>query len=211
MSLSVSPSDTVRLVFFGAAGVGKTALIQRFLNDRFDDRYRRTVEEMYCLNPEPGALQLRIQILDTSGSYSFPAMRKLSIQQGDAFALVFSLSEPDSFQEVERLRSEIIQVKGDAEVPIVVVGNQMDLFPGLEAGQQVDLGAAATAELEWDCGYVETSAKVDYRVWDVFHQLIRRVNSPAWLSPALERRRASAQPEANRSQQRRKPQSCTLS
>ncbi|KAM4698316.1 ras-related protein Rap-2c-like [Rhinophrynus dorsalis] len=213
MSLSVPPSDTVRLLFLGAAGVGKTALIQRFLYDQFETRYRRTVEELHCLDPEPGELQLRIEILDTSGSYSFPAMRKLRIQQADAFALVFSLSDPDSFQEVERLRDEILLVKGDAEVPIVVVGNQTDLFPGVDlgSGQLMALQAAATSELEWDSGYIETSAKLDHRVRDVFQELVRRVNSPSWLSPALERRRASAQPEPRRRQPRSKPQNCTVS
>ncbi|KAG8433187.1 hypothetical protein GDO86_017464 [Hymenochirus boettgeri] len=212
--MTVPPSDTVRLVFLGAAGVGKTSLIQRFLYDRFEDRHRCTVEELHCLDPEPGALQLRIEILDTSGSYSFPAMRKLRIQQGDAFALVFSLSQPETFREVERLRSEIMLVKG-TEVPMVVVGNGIDQFPGVDAvgpGQLINLQAGATAELQWDCSYVETSAKINHRVWDVFEEMTRRVNSPDWLSPALERRRASAEPEPNRRRRpNRKQQSCTLS
>uniref|UniRef100_A0A3Q3WZC8 Uncharacterized protein n=1 Tax=Mola mola TaxID=94237 RepID=A0A3Q3WZC8_MOLML len=38
---------TVRLVFLGAAGVGKTALIHRFLHDRFERTYTRTVEELH--------------------------------------------------------------------------------------------------------------------------------------------------------------------
>ncbi|XP_073502064.1 ras-related protein Rap-2c-like [Phyllobates terribilis] len=213
MSISVQSSGTVRLVFMGAAGVGKTSLIQQLLYDRFEPRHRCTVEEVYCLDPEPNALQLRIEIVDTSGSYSFPAMQKLRIQQGDAFALVFSLADIESFQEVERLREEILQIKGETDVPIVVIGNKTDLFPGGEsdAGQLMALQAAATAELEWDSGYVETSAKSNHKVQDVFEELLRRVNLPCLLSPALERRRASAQPEPRRKQPRRKQQNCILS
>ncbi|XP_077130657.1 ras-related protein Rap-2c-like [Ranitomeya variabilis] len=211
MSISVQSSGTVRLVFMGAAGVGKTSLIQQLLYDRFEPRHRCTVEEVYCL--EPNALQLRIEIVDTSGSYSFPAMQKLRIQQGDAFALVFSLADLESFQEVERLREEILQIKGETDVPIVVIGNKTDLFPGVEsdAGQLMALQAAATAELEWDSGYVESSAKSNQKVQDVFEELLRRVNLPCLLSPALERRRASAQPEPRRKQPRRKQQNCILS
>ncbi|XP_063790800.1 GTP-binding protein Di-Ras2-like [Pseudophryne corroboree] len=213
VSLSGTSSGAVRLVFMGAAGVGKTALIQRLLCDQFEPRHRRTVEEVYSLEPEPQSLQLRIEIVDTSGSYQFPAMQKLRIQQGDAFALVFSLAQPDSFQEVERLREEIVQIKGEQDVPIVVVGTHTDLFPGLEAeaGQLMALQAAATAELEWDSGYVETSAKLNHKVQDVFEELLRRINLPCLLSPALERRRASAQPEPRRRQPRRKQQDCILS
>ncbi|XP_073492633.1 ras-related protein Rap-2c-like [Aquarana catesbeiana] len=213
MSISVSNPSTVRLVFMGAAGVGKTALIQRLLCDHFEHRHRRTVEEVYCLEPDPELLRLRLEIMDTSGSYSFPAMQKLRIQQGDAFALVFSLADLESFQEVERLRQEILRIKGETGVPIVVVGNQTDRFPGLEweTGQLMAVQAAATAELEWDCGYVETSAKVNHKVQDVFEELLRRVNLPCLLSPALERRRASAQPEPRKKQPRRKQQNCILS
>ncbi|XP_063285041.1 ras-related protein Rap-2c-like [Pelobates fuscus] len=213
MSISVPTSGCVRLVFLGAAGVGKTSLIERFLYDRFDARHRRTVEEIHSFDPEPEVLQLRIEITDTSGSYSFPAMRKLRIQQGDAFVLVFSLNNPDTFQEVETLREEILRVKGEPDVPIVVVGNQTDLFPGVEAGsgQLMALHAAATAELEWESGYVETSAKANHRVEEVFEELLRRVNMPCLLSPALERRRASAQPEPRRRQPRRKQDKCSIS
>lgn len=212
MSISVSNPGTVRLVFMGAAGVGKTALIQQLLYDRFEHRHRRTVEEVYSLEPDPELLRLRIEIVDTSGSYSFPAMQKLRIQQGDAFALVFSLADLESFQEVERLRQEILRIKGENDVPIVVVGNQTDRFPGMESdsGQLLALQAAATAELEWDSGYVETSAKLNHKVQDVFEELLRRVNLPCLLSPALERRRASAQPEPRKKQPRRK-QNCILS
>ncbi|KAM9305461.1 GTP-binding protein Di-Ras2-like [Gastrophryne carolinensis] len=211
--MSISTTNTVRLVFMGAAGVGKTALIQRLLNDRFEQRHRCTVEEVYCLGPIPEALQLSIEIVDTSGSYSFPAMQKLRIQQGDAFALVFSLADLDSFQEVERLREEILSIKGDSDVPIVVVGNKTDRFPGLESesGQLMALQAAATAELEWESGYVETSAKLNLKVQDVFQELLRRVNLPCLLSPTLERRRASAQPEPRRKHPRRKQQNCIMS
>ncbi|KAM4631911.1 ras-related protein Rap-1b-like [Discoglossus pictus] len=210
MSLSVPPTDCVRLLFLGAAGVGKSSLIQRFLYDRFDARHRRTVEEIHCLAPVPGALPLRLEILDTSGSYSFPAMLKLRIRQADAFALVFSLADPDTFQELDRLREEILRVKGP-DVPMVVVGNQTDLFPGVapEAGQLLSVEAAAISELQWDSGYMETSAKQDLRVRELFQELLRRVNLPCLLSPALERRRASAQPE--RRQPRRRQHNCMVS
>ncbi|XP_053551039.1 ras-related protein Rap-2c-like [Bombina bombina] len=212
MSLSVPPADSLKLLVLGAAGVGKTALIQRFLHDSFEPRHRRTVEELHCLAPVPGALPIRLEILDTSGSYSFPAMLKLRIRQADAFLLVFSLNDQDTFQELERLREEILLVRGDLDAPMVVVGNQTDLFPGVDTGpgQLLSVEAAAVAELQWECGYLETSAKLDHRVRDVFQDLLRRVNLPCLLSPALERRRASAEPE-KRQHRRRRQHNCMVS
>ena len=47
---------------------------------------------------------------------------------GDAFALVYSIDEQESFEEVKNIREMILQVKGtDPVPPIVVVGNKCDL------------------------------------------------------------------------------------
>ncbi|XP_069503490.1 ras-related protein Rap-2c-like [Ambystoma mexicanum] len=172
---------TVRLVFLGAAGVGKTALIQRFLTGRFESRHRRTVEELHSLDCELGPRRVSLEVLDTSGSYAFPAMRKLSIRRAQAVALVFSLAEPGSFEEVQRLREEVAELRADEDppLPVMVVGNQADLFPGgLLCRPPLAEHLAATAELEWGCTYLETSAKQDYNVQRLFQDLLLRVQLP---------------------------------
>uniref|UniRef100_A0A674K825 Uncharacterized protein n=1 Tax=Terrapene triunguis TaxID=2587831 RepID=A0A674K825_9SAUR len=159
----------VRLVFLGAAGVGKTALVRRFLQDTFEARHRRTVEELHLLELEAGSgLRLRLEILDTSGSYRFPAMRRLCIGRAD----------PDSFAEVQRLRDEILEARRGA-VPVVVVGNKSDLAPG-EPDPRI-----AAAQRDWGCACLEASAKQGRNVVGLFQELLRQVNLPGRLSPAL--------------------------
>ncbi|KFP15044.1 GTP-binding protein Rhes-like [Egretta garzetta] len=126
MSLAVKEKNHVRLVFLGAAGVGKTALIRRFLMDTFEPKHRRTVEELHSKEYEVSGATVKVEILDTSGSYSFPAMRKLSIQNSDAFALVYAVDDAESFESVKSLREEILEVKEDKFPPIVVVGNKAE-------------------------------------------------------------------------------------
>lgn len=47
---------------------------------------------------------------------------------GDAFALVYSIDQQDTFEEVKNIREMIMQVKGSETMPpIVVVGNKSDL------------------------------------------------------------------------------------
>lgn len=97
-----------RIVVLGAANVGKSALIQQFLYDRFLPRYRKTVEDLYMAeyNFSSGA-SLTLEILDTAGAFEFPAMRALSISNGNAFLLVYSVDNEESFEEVKRLRKEV--------------------------------------------------------------------------------------------------------
>ena len=37
-----------RVCVLGAGHVGKTSIVQRFLHDKFNERYRETVEELHC-------------------------------------------------------------------------------------------------------------------------------------------------------------------
>ncbi|KAJ8246088.1 hypothetical protein GJAV_G00263520 [Gymnothorax javanicus] len=185
-SLVVKEKTTVRLVFFGAAGVGKTALIQRFLQDRFEHKYKRTVEELHSREYNIDGVKFSVEIMDTSGSYSFPAMRKLCILNGDAFALVYSVVDPESFEEVRRMREEILELKGEKFVPITVVGNKVDLENQrlLATGEIMPI-----VELDWNASFVEASAKSSENVMGVFKELLQHVNLPSHLSPALQRRR----------------------
>ncbi|XP_041961533.1 ras-related protein Rap-2a-like [Alosa sapidissima] len=176
----------LRLVFLGAAGVGKTALIQRFLADTFEPKHRRTVEELHSKEYEVGGLKVTVEIMDTSGSYSFPAMRKLSIQNSDAFALVYAINDPESLEAVKSLRDEILEVKADKCTPIVVVGNKADRETERQVASE---DVVSTVELDWNSSFLEASAKENDNVVEVFRELLQQAHLPSQVSPALRRRR----------------------
>lgn len=208
MSLEVKEKTHVRLVFLGAAGVGKTALIQRFLQDKFETKHRRTVEEMHSKEYDIGGVKITVDILDTSGSYSFPAMRKLSIQSSDAFALVYAVDDPESLEAVKSLRDEILEIKEDKFTPIVVVGNKMDRKGERQVSSEDVL---TTVELDWNNSYLEASAKENANVVEVFKELLQQVNLPSRLSPALRRRRETFPKDTSFRPPMNKTNSCILS
>lgn len=181
--------DTVRLVFLGAAGVGKTALIRRFLHERFEHRYARTVEELHSLELDA---RTRLEILDTGGSYSFPAMRRLCMRRSDAFALVYAVDEPASFDEVRRLREQILEQRGGrAAPPITVVGCKADLHEA--EGRALSAGdVMAVVEGEWGADFVEASARTGGNAAGVFRALLRHHVNVS--SPQSSRRRRRGAP-----------------
>ncbi|KAK3519852.1 hypothetical protein QTP70_006684 [Hemibagrus guttatus] len=208
MSLDVKEKKEVRLVFMGAAGVGKTALIQRFLQDRFEPKHRRTVEELHSMEYEVAGIKVTVHIMDTSGSYSFPAMRKLSIQNGDVFALVYSVDDPESLEAVKSLHKEILEIKDDKFTPVVVVGNKTDCKGDRRVSAE---DVVATMELDWNKCFLEASAKENDNVLEVFRELLQQANVPSRLSPALRRRRETFPKNTGARPPMNKTNSCTMS
>ncbi|XP_051559199.1 RASD family member 3 [Myxocyprinus asiaticus] len=211
MSLTVREDRTVRFVFLGAAGVGKTALITRFLQDRFDSKYTRTVEELHSLEYDTEGARVRIEILDTSGSYAFPAMRALCIRTGDAFALVYAADEPHSLEELQRFREEILELKGVTFTGITVIENKSDLDSRC---RQATAEVMRTVEEDWGAGFVETSARTGDNVTAVFRDLLQQLKLPSRVSPALSRRRQTMTRESAGARKRspmKKNNSCILS
>lgn len=105
-----------RIVVLGGSKVGKTAIVQQFLYGSFPDVYSATVDEVHRTEFEvKGMGTLTLDILDTSGSYEFPAMQRLAISKADAFILVHSIDDPNSFEEIRRLRDLIFQLKCSSE------------------------------------------------------------------------------------------------
>ncbi|MBN3307545.1 rasd family member 4 [Amia ocellicauda] len=208
MSLDVKEKNQVRLVFLGAAGVGKTALIRRFLQDTFEPKYRRTVEELHSKDYDISGVKVTIEIMDTSGSYSFPAMRKLSIQSSDAFALVYAIDDPESLEAIKSLRDEILEVKEDKFTPIVVVGNKTDCE---ELRRVSSEDVLSTVELDWNNRFLEASAKANENVVEVFRELLQQANLPSRLSPALRRRRETFPTDTGSRPPMNKTNSCSIS
>ncbi|KAL4714566.1 hypothetical protein ACJJTC_006612 [Scirpophaga incertulas] len=188
-------SNAVRhkIVVLGAAKVGKSSLISQFLYGTFSTKYKRTIEEMHHGDFNVSGVRLTLDILDTSGAYEFPAMRALSMQSADAFILVYDITDADSFSEVRALRDQIHETKESTAVPIVVVGNKVDLA---ETGErQVEFHTTeSVVTVDWENGFVEASAKDNVNVSQIFKELLVQAKVKYNLSPALRRRRRQSLP-----------------
>lgn len=176
-----------RLVLMGAACVGKTAIVHQFLYDHFPTEYLPTIEELYRGEYDVGNTGLVLDILDTSGSYEFPAMRKLAVDTGDAFILVYAINDNESFEEVGRLKQLLLEHK-QSDVPIVVVGNKCDLEKQREVQKEV---ADTIVGIDWENRFVECSAKENINIVRIFKEILLQANFPYDLNPAVQKRRTS--------------------
>jgi Ras-related protein Rap-1B len=94
------------------------------------------------------------------------------MRDAQGFLLVFSITSLSSLQELAELRSQIINVKNDPYVPIVLVGNKSDL----EEDRMVSRSRAFALSQEWgSVPYYETSARRRQNVTEVFVDVCRQI------------------------------------
>ncbi|XP_017156543.1 ras-related protein Rap-2b [Drosophila miranda] len=181
-----------KIVVMGSAKVGKTSIITQFLYNTFSTKYKRTIEEMHQGNFSIAGVSLTLDILDTAGSYEFPAMRALSISSADAFILVYDVTDSSTFEEVRAIRDQIHETKATTAVPIVVVGNKIDLLADGHTEREVEYATTeSVVTVDWENGFVEASAASNENVTQVFKELLTQAKITYNLSPALRRRRQS--------------------
>lgn len=102
-------------------------------------------------------------------------MRELYMKTGHGFLLVFSITSLASMIELQELRDQIVRIKDDPMVPLVIVGNKCDLADD----RAVSKARASAVAKSWnDASYYETSARarrnVDEAFIDLCRQMIRR-------------------------------------
>ncbi|XP_032884351.1 GTP-binding protein Di-Ras3 [Amblyraja radiata] len=183
-------SNDYRVVVFGAAGVGKSSLVLRFVRGTFRETYIPTVEDTYRQVISCDKNICTLQITDTTGSHQFPAMQRLSISKGHAFILVYAVTSRQSVEELQPIYEQICQIKGNVQnIPIMLVGNKTD-----ETQREVESTEGEALATKWMCSFLETSAKLNYNVQELFQELL-----------TLEKRRAvSLQVDGKKSKQKKR-------
>nr|XP_061793442.1 ras-related protein Rap-2c isoform X2 [Nerophis lumbriciformis] len=144
-----------KVVVLGSGGVGKSALTVQFVTGTFIEKYDPTIEDFYRKEIE-----------------QFASMRDLYIKNGQGFILVYSLVNQQSFQDIRPMRDQIVRVKRFEKVPLILVGNKVDL----ESEREVAGSDGRALAQEWGCPFIETSAKSKTMVDELFAEIVRQMN-----------------------------------
>ncbi|KAK9416681.1 putative P-loop containing nucleoside triphosphate hydrolase protein [Seiridium unicorne] len=170
-------------------GVGKSCLTAQFVHNEWIESYDPTIEDSYRTQVSVDGRQVVLEILDTAGTEQFGsygpasspgtfetdsaavAMRDLYMKTGQGFLLVFSIASSSSLAELAGLRDEIIRIKDDENVPIVICGNKADL----EDQRTVPRTKGFSLSQRWGAPYYESSARTRTNVDEVFVDLCRQM------------------------------------
>ena len=72
-------------------------------------------------------METEIEILDTAGEDDYQNMMDMWITFGEGFLLVFAINDKESFEQIKGKYDRIKKGKHGASVPVILVGNKVDL------------------------------------------------------------------------------------
>jgi len=186
-----SSHEIIHICMLGAGAVGKSALTLHYIQGQFVPDYDPTIEDAYRKPIDIDGTNLMLDILDTAGQEDFVALRTTWMRNKEGFVLVFSVVDRNSFDDLESFYEHLNDVYDDNIPPIILVGNKIDLDPkfkfynanltghgDLNYKREVSIDEALNLAKKWNCvRYIETSAKIGYKVSDIFGQLVRDIIS----------------------------------
>ncbi|XP_053168933.1 ras-like protein family member 11A isoform X1 [Hemicordylus capensis] len=195
------PSDylvkDIKLAVLGIGGVGKSAMIVRYLTRRFIGDYEPNTGNLYSrLVPVEGD-QIFLQIQDTPGCIEVQEdiaqmLDSLTrcLKWADGFLLVYSITDYHSYQSIRPLYQHIRKIRPDSKIPLVIVGNKGDLTHSRQVATSDGLQLAN----ELGSVFLEISTSDSYQgVCDVFQYLCKEVGK-LHICSSGEKRRSSIIP-----------------
>jgi len=147
----------LHIVVLGSSGVGKSALVIRYVSNKFIDFHDSTIEEMYEKKEtfDDGVSNF-LEIFDTSGSHEFCSMVDQRIREADGFLLMYDVTSRPSFEILSTLHENIKTIKSLPYIPLVLVGNKCDVKSEKRVIQHSD---GYKLSKKFACSFLETSAK----------------------------------------------------
>ena len=129
---SILNEKRLRICVLGKTMVGKTCLINRFLNGKYQVEHDRTIEENYSKYLKIREEECMFEIIDTGGLDEYLSSLDIWINNSDGFLLVYSINDKDSFDGIKMRYENILKYKRSKKFTALVVGNKTDLENGEE-------------------------------------------------------------------------------
>jgi small GTP-binding protein len=120
---------SLKVVLVGEAGIGKTCIIQRYINNVYNDSTASSDTATYTNKKiKIGDKTLSLDIWDTAGQELYRAMSKNFYLNASVGILVYDITRRQSFEELKNYWYDQLKTSGEENIIFGVAGNKCDLF-----------------------------------------------------------------------------------
>lgn len=167
-------ADKFNIMVIGDEKVGKTTILERYFNRKFNSERKKTIGvEYYNKEHKHNNLTYSLKFWDTAGQEKFRSVTKNYYQRAHGMIITMAIDNRGSFGNLKMWVNSVFENSGNTNMPLVVVCNKMDL----EDEREVD-----NEEVEKLCNDESmklkvffTSAKSGANIDEAFNEIINNV------------------------------------
>jgi len=162
---------TFNIITLGDSGVGKTSMINRYVNNLFDCNAASTLgmnfsyKEIYFNNKD----KITLKLLDTAGQEKYRALTKSYYKNADAVLFVFSMEDKDTFIKINEWMESFKNTNSKGNVPKYLIGNKNDLEKNVEQSSIDEFTR------ENNIPFMSTSAKTKNNIDELFEEIGKKL------------------------------------
>jgi len=164
-----------KVVMIGAGGSGKTALVNRFLTQKFSEQYIVTIGSQFAVKTvtvdgfNGRTVVVKLLVWDLAGQERFDFIRSSYYKGSKGALLVYDTTRKSTWAELPKWINETESALGQ-RIPIILLANKIDLVN--ERVITTEMGQAFKEE-NGLVAYLETSALSGLNVEEAFSLLGR--------------------------------------
>ena len=175
-----------KLIFLGDQSVGKSCILNRFLNDTFIEDYQATIGlDFQSKNIQIENQDIHLLLYDTAGQEKFRSLIPMYTRDANIILLVYDISNRESFNHLSDWLKDLTNINLD-EVILAIVANKIDL----SGKREVTLEEGKKFAEEHNFVFQEISAKTGIGFSELFYkhlfEKIRTKFRPSGQQPASE-------------------------
>ena len=167
-----------KLIIVGDPAVGKTALLMRYIENKFEEEYLSTIGvDFYLKTINMDNKEIKIQAWDTGGQEKFANIRPGYYTGAGGAIIVYDVTNPNSFSNLAKWITEVQKYCGN--IPLLIAGNKVDLARSVDAMQAKTFADSNAIPI------FESSAKDNVNVEAMFVYLCKFLISGECTVPTL--------------------------
>ena len=120
-----------KVVLVGDTGVGQTSIIERYINDKYDENQKTTLVSSYTfkkIDIKKYNKSISLDIWDTAGQEVYRSLSKNFYLNASIGILVYDITRKASFESIRDYWHEQLKTFGEEKMVFDIVGNKTDLF-----------------------------------------------------------------------------------
>ena len=137
--MATQDNITCKVVLVGDTGVGKTCIIQRYVNNNYDENTESTVASTYTykvLQYPKYQKSISFDIWDTAGQEIYRALAKNFYLNASIGILVYDIKRQSSFDNIKNYWYDQLKESGEENMILGIAGNKCDLFNEEEVDEE---------------------------------------------------------------------------